>query len=154
MNNNGRNSNNEEAEEIEIINVSREGMSYGELKRIHNLSMVSLSNMSKILPSTSTSTSSTSTTLYSSTNVRISKTNNNWLVPYYPFKESCRACNYFGHSFKICPNLKQEFQGANACLNCWRLGHVSNECREETKGPPYNDNFRSPEEIIIDLIYK
>uniref|UniRef100_U9T9E2 Uncharacterized protein n=1 Tax=Rhizophagus irregularis (strain DAOM 181602 / DAOM 197198 / MUCL 43194) TaxID=747089 RepID=U9T9E2_RHIID len=78
-------------EEIEIINVGKEGMSYGELKRLHSMSMLTLSNMSKVissLPSTSTSTSSSPTnpiTLYSSKNVKISKTNNNWLIPYYPY---------------------------------------------------------------------
>jgi hypothetical protein len=58
MSNNGNNENT--TEEIEIINVSKEGMSYGELKRLHNISMLTLNNMSKVissLPSTSTSTS-------------------------------------------------------------------------------------------------
>ena len=156
--NHGNNENT--TEEIEIINVNKEGMSYGELKRLHSMSMLTLSNMSKVilsLPSTSTSTSSSPTnpiTLYFSKNVKISKTNNNWLIPYYPFKEGCRVCHYYGHSLKNCPNLKPEFRGVDCCIHCWEPGHLSGNCSRDSKVPPYNEDFLSPEEIINNLFYK
>src|SRR5205809_181233 len=126
MSNNGNNE--KTTEEIEIIKVRKKGMSYGELKKLHKISKFTLKKISKVissLPSTSTSTSAstptpTSTTpniLYSSKNVKISKTNNNWLIPYLPFKESCRVCRYFGHSLKNCPNLLPEFRGLDSCLH-------------------------------------
>lgn len=43
---------NENNEELELVNVGRIGISYSELKELHNLSMVTLSNMSKVLPQT------------------------------------------------------------------------------------------------------
>ena len=78
MNNIGNNEDNgNNAEEIEIINIGREGMSYGELKRLYNISMVALNNMSKIIPSlptsTPTPTPTTLITLFSSKDVKISK---------------------------------------------------------------------------------
>lgn len=155
MNNNGNNEDNgNNAEEIEIINIGREGMSYGELKRLHNISMVALNNMSKIIPSLPTSTPTTPITLFSSKDVKISKINNNWLIPYLPFKECCHICRYFGHSLKNCPNIKQEYRGVNYCLNCWESGHSSGDCNGNTKVPPYNENFLSPEEIVNFLFYK
>ena len=186
MSNNNNNNNNNTEEEIEIINISREGMSYAELKRLHTMSMSTSNNISRILllrmstptpltsstsspstsltPSTSSSstplTQSTSTpitpmvTLFSSENVVISKANSNWLTEYHPFKESCRICHYFGHSFKRCPNIRSDFQGVEACLNCWQEGHFGAECTELPRVPPYNNNFKSPEEIINFLLYK
>src|SRR5581483_11650912 len=190
MSNNNNNNNNNMEEEIEIINISKEGMSYAELKRLHTMSMSTSNNISRILllsmstptpltsstssPSTSLtpptsltpSTSSTSLSstpltqstpmviLFSSENVVISKANSNWLTEYYPFKESCRICHYFGHSFKCCPNIRSDFRGVEACLNCWQEGHFGAECTELTRVPPYNNNFKSPEEIINFLLYK
>ena len=95
-------------DEIEIINVGRDGMSFNELKTLHNMSMMTLNNMSKALPPSSSSSSTTPTTrltLYSSRNVKISKANNNWLIPYHPFKEGCRVCRYFEHFLRNCPNI-------------------------------------------------
>ena len=129
-NNNNNNNNNNEAEEVEIVNIGREGISYSELKMLHSLSMRTLNNLSKILMTTTTSSSSSSSsssslsstttpTFFSSKNVKISMANKNFLIPFNSFKESCRACNYYGHSFKNCPNIRQEFRGGDFCLNCW-----------------------------------
>jgi len=144
QNNNEKNNDNEE---IEIINIRREGISYSELKELHNLSMLTLANMSKVLPKTPTPTTPPQT-IYSSKDIKISKTNNNYLIPYHPFKKPCYICKYFGHEMRNCPNIKKEFRGENYCLNCWEAGHLGGNCSEETKVPPYNEHFLSPEEII------
>ena len=119
-NNNNNNNNNNEAEEVEIVNIGREGISYSELKMLHGLSMRTLNDLSKILMTMTTSSSSSSSsssslssttmpTFFSSKNVKISMANKNFLIPFNSFKESCRACNYYGHSFKNCLNIRQEF---------------------------------------------
>jgi hypothetical protein len=146
-------------EEIEIINVGRDGISYNELKSLHNMSMVTLNNMSRVLPSPSSSSSSSSSTttrltLYSSRDVKISKANNNWLLPYYPFKEGCRVCRYFGHALRNCPNIQSQYRGADYCISCWQTGHISGSCSGDPTSPPYNENFISPEEIINNLFYR
>ena len=121
------------------------------------MSMTTLNNMSKIIsssPSTSSSSSITPVTLYSSRNVKISKMNNNWLLSYHPYKESCRICKYFRHSLKYCPNIRSEFRGGNYYINCWETGHNSSDCNREVKITPFNEGFQSLEEIINCLIYK
>ena len=152
------NVNDDSNEEIEIINVSREGISFKELKKLHGLSMATLSNISKVLPTTLTPTSTptptkTPQTIYSSKNVKISKTNNNYPIPFHPFNSPCLVCKYFGHGIKNCPNIIAEFRAGNYCLNCWNTGHLGGECTKETKVPPYNEQFLSPEEIINRLFY-
>ena len=137
MTNIGNNENNNENNE--------DRMSYRELKELHDMSMTTLNNMSKIIPSllSSTTTSSsliTSKNLYSSINVKISKMNNNWLIPYHPYKESCRLCKYFGHSLKNCPNIRSEFRG-DYCIHCWETGHNSGNCNKEAKVVPFNEEF-------------
>ena len=165
-NNNSDNINFSEAEEVEIVNIGREGISYGELKMLHSLSMQTLNNLSRILTTTtsssstsssSTSSSSSSTTtptFFSSKDVKISMANRNFLIPFNSFKESCRACNYYGHSFKNCPNIRQEFRGGDFCLNCWGRGHLSNNCEEDSRMVPYNEDFLTPGEVINYLMYK
>lgn len=153
MHNNEKNDDQND-EEIEIINVGREGISYKELKELHNFSMLTLANMSKVLPKTPTPTPTIPQTIYSSKDVKISKTNNNYLIPYHPFKDPCFICKYFGHGMRNCPNIKKEFRGDNYCLNCWKAGHLAGDCSGETKVPPYNEHFLSPEEIINRLFYK
>ena len=160
------NSNFSEAEEVEIVNIGREGISYRELKTLHSLSTQTSNNLSRILMTMTTTSSSTSSsssssssstitpTLFSSKNVKISMINRNFLIPFGSFKESCRACNYFGHSFKNCPNIRPEFRGDDFCLNCWDRGHLSINCEGESRAVPYNDDFLSPGEIINYLMYK
>lgn len=146
------NNDDENNDEIEVI-IKREGISYNELKELHNLSMTTLTNMSRVLPTSTTSTQSPKT-LYSSKDVKISKANNNFLIPYHPFKEPCYICKYFGHGMRTCPNIKKEFRSGSYCLNCWDSGHSSGECSSaNNKVPPYNENFLSPEEIINRLFY-
>ena len=171
-NNNSNDINFSEAEEVEIVNIEREGISYRELKMLHSLSTQTSNNLSRILmtmtttssltsssssSSSSLSSSSSSTmtpTLFSSKNVKISMTNRNCLIPFGSFKESCRACNYFGYSFKNCSNIRPEFRGDDFCLNCWDQGHLSKYCEEESRAVPYNEDFLAPGEIINYLMYK
>src|SRR5215204_6595050 len=146
--NNGNNINFSEAEEVEIVNIGREEISYNELKMLHSLSMQTSNNLSRILATTTTPT------LFSSKDVKISMANRNFLIPFKSFKESCRACNYFGHSFKNCPNIRPEFRGDNFCLNCWDRGHQSINCEKDSRVVPYNEDFLAPEEVINYLMYK
>lgn len=134
---------NENNEELELVNVGRIGISYSELKELHNLSMVTLSNMSKVLPQTIPRTPQT---MYSSKDVEISRSNNNFLVAYHPYKEPCHICRYFGHGMKNCPNVKPEFRGC--CVICWESGHSSGDCRGETKAVPFNEHYTLPEDIV------
>src|SRR5215213_2407183 len=165
--NNGNNINFSEAEEVEIVNIGREGISYNELKMLHSLSMQTSNNLSRILATTTTTTttsssisssssssSTTTPTLFSSKDVKISMANRNFLIPFKFFKESCRVCNYFGHSFKNCPNIRPEFRGDNFCLNCWDREHQSINCEKDSRVVPYNENFLAPEEVINYLMYK
>lgn len=126
-------------------------ISYCELKEFHNLSMTTLNSVSKIISSSSFPPPKL---LYSSKDIKISKTNNNWLLPYNQYKESCKVCAYFGYTLKSCPNLKSQYRWSNYCINCWGVGHQSKECREDSKVIPFNEDFESPEEILNLLIYK
>ncbi|GBB89523.1 hypothetical protein RclHR1_16210002 [Rhizophagus clarus] len=146
-----------DVEDFELINCNRAGISYGELKQLHNVSMLALSNVTKIIPYLSLSTSSSSVSpriLYSSKDVLISVTNNNWIIPYNQYKEACKICKYFGHSVKNCPNLKSQYRWGNYCLRCWKPRHNISECKNEPEVVPFNEEFRSPEEIVNFLIYK
>ena len=158
MHDNNDDNNNDNNEEIEIINIRREEISYSELKKLYNLSMLTLTNMSKVLLTTliptSTPIPTTLQTIYSSKDVKISKMNNNYLIPYHPFKDPCFVCKYFGHGIRTCPNIKKEFRSGNYCINCWETGHLAVDCSGETKVSPYNKHFLSPEEIINHLFYK
>ena len=144
-------------EDFELINCNRAGISYGELKQLHNVSMLALSNVTKIIPYLSLSISSLSVSpriLYSSKDVLISVTNNNWIIPYNQYKEACKICKYFGHSVKNCPNLKSQYRWGNYCLRCWKPRHNISKCKNEPEVMPFNEEFRSPEEIVNFLIYK
>lgn len=121
--------------------------------------MQTLNNLSKILTTTTSSSSASSTstttpTFFSSKDVKISIANKNFLIPFNCFKESCKVCNYYGHSFKNCPNIKEEFRGGNFCLNCWSQGHLSANCEEDSRVVPYNEGYLTPEEVLNYLMYK
>src|SRR5581483_8254382 len=178
-NNNSNNNNNDninftEEEEVEIVNIGREGISYSELKILHRLSMQILNNLSKILTTMTSSslassssassssassssaslTSTTTPTFFLSKDVKISIANKNFLIPFNCFKESCRVCNYYGHSFKNCSNIKEEFRGGDFCLNCWGRGHLSANCEEDSRVVPYNKGYLTLEEVLNYLMYK
>jgi len=125
--------------------------------------MQTLNNLSKILTTTTSSssasssassTSTTTPTFFSSKDVKISIANKNFLIPFNCFKESCKVCNYYGHSFKNCPNIKEEFRGGDFCLNCWGRGYLSANCEEDSRVVPYNEGYLTPEEVLNYLMYK
>ena len=173
-NNNNDNTNFTEEEEVEIVNIEREGISYSELKMLHHLFMQILNNLCKILTTTTSSSSASSSsassssvsfssasstsittpTFFSSKDIKISIANKNFLIPFNCFKESCKVCNYYGHSFKNCPNIKEEFRGGDFCLNCWGQGHLSANCEEDSRVVPYNEGYLTPEEVLNYLMYK
>src|SRR6266498_3293220 len=33
----------------------------------------------------------------------------NWIAPVGAYKDHCYLCNYFGHGFNICPNIRPKF---------------------------------------------
>jgi hypothetical protein len=147
------------SEEEVVIIEDFEAVTYDNLKDLHNKSInivndqaSALNNLSHVLLHQSKTPSPTPLTLYSSKNIKISKSIGNWLVPYARFKEGCHCCGYFGHSFKVCPNIVPQFRGA--CLKCWEFGHDSSTCIREKKNPPYNDEFTSSEEVVELLISK
>src|SRR5687768_11979372 len=116
-------------EEVTIID-DIEIVTYDNLKNLHNKSIKiandqasAINNLTHIMLQQSKTPSPTPPTLNSSRNVKIAKSSGNWLVPYSHFRESCHCCGYFGHSFKVCPNIIPQFRGA--CLKCWQFGHES-----------------------------
>src|SRR6266540_1917782 len=55
-------------------------------------------------------------TFYTSNGVVLSA-KTNWIALIGAYKDHCYLCNYFGHGFNICPNIKPEFLGR--CCRCW-----------------------------------
>jgi hypothetical protein len=144
------------SEPLEIIEVK--GISYDKLQSLHKKSTdissdqaVAIKNLSTVLLQQQQSLLRPSQPLSSSKDVIISKETFNWLLPFYPFKESCHACSYYGHSFKSCPNIISDYRGA--CLKCWVKGHDSTECLNQKETPPFNEDYKLPEEIIQLLIH-
>src|SRR6266545_383941 len=75
------------------------------------------------------SLSSTSRNTFYTSNGIILSAKTNWIVPVGAYKDHCYLCNYFGHGFNICPNIRPEFLGR--CCRCWSGNHESKECRCE-----------------------
>src|SRR6266498_5816886 len=42
----------------------------------------------------------------------------NWIAPVGAYKNHCYLCNYFGHGFNICPNIRPEFLGRCCRYRC------------------------------------
>ncbi|GET62160.1 hypothetical protein GLOIN_2v1883110 [Rhizophagus irregularis DAOM 181602=DAOM 197198] len=146
MTNNKSNNNDRDSDvkNFELINVNRAGISYGELKQLHNISMLALSNVNlgdfKLK------------TILSLTLI----CDNNYTLP--------PAVNTFFIVitkniifFKRCVNIYDEqqlFRWGNYCICCWKAEHNSGECKNELEVMLFNEEFRSPEEIVNFLIYK
>src|SRR6266540_993688 len=65
-------------------------------------------------------------TFYTSNGIVLSA-KTNWIASVGAYKDYCYLCNYFGHGFNICPNIRPEFLGR--CCRCWSGNHESKECR-------------------------
>src|SRR6266542_2715385 len=67
------------------------------------------------------SLSSTSRNTFYTSNGVVLSAKTNWIVPVGAYKDYCYLCNYFGHGFNICPNIRLEFLGR--CCRCWSGNH-------------------------------
>src|SRR6266545_3802248 len=67
-------------------------------------------------------------TFYTSNGIVLSA-KTNWIALVGAYKDYCYLCNYFGHGFNICPNIRSEF--LERCCRCWSGNHESKECRCE-----------------------
>ena len=85
-------------------------------------------------------------TLYTARDVLLSKENGNWLVPYKTFTSSCFACQYFGHSYKECPNINKI--SGDVCFNCWNSGHSATKCKYEKESPPFVEDYIKPDKLL------
>src|SRR6266540_2761909 len=75
------------------------------------------------------SLSSTSRNTFYTSNRIVLSAKTNWIAPVGAYKDHCYLCNYFGHGFKICSNIRPEF--LERCCRCWSNNHESKECRGE-----------------------
>src|SRR6266498_1377410 len=73
------------------------------------------------------SLSSTSKNTFYTSNRVVLSAKTNWIVPVGAYKDYCYLCNYFGHRFNICSNIRPEFLGR--CCRCWSDNYESKECR-------------------------
>ena len=80
--------------------------------RLELLKFESLSDSTSSLNSLS---STSRNTFYTSNGVVLSA-KTNWIAPVGAYKDYCYLCNYFGHRFNICPNIRSEFLGR--CCRC------------------------------------
>jgi len=67
-------------------------------------------------------------TFYTSNGVVLSA-KTNWIVPVGAYKDYYYLCNYFGHGFNICSNIRPEF--LERCCKCWSGNHESKKCKYE-----------------------
>src|SRR6266536_3593469 len=75
------------------------------------------------------SLSSTSRNIFYTSNGVVLSAKTNWIAPVGAYKDYCYLCNYFGHGFNICPNIRPEF--LERCCRCWSDNHESKKCRGE-----------------------
>ena len=73
-------------------------------------------------------------------------TEKNWLFPTDNYTKACRACQYYGHVQKNCPNIPSSYR--DCCNNCWTLGHEYNNCRFIRKQTPYVEGYIRPEDLV------
>src|SRR6266498_4097155 len=90
--------------------------------------LVKFESLSDSISSLNSLSSTSRNTFYTSNGiVLLAKTN--WIAPVGAYKNYCYLCNYFGHEFNICPNIRPEF--LERCCRCWSDNHESKECRGE-----------------------
>ena len=113
----------------------------------HTSSTPSHSSLSSSLTSLNSSSSLTTSknTFYTSDGVQLSA-KTNWIAPVGAYKDSCYLCNYFGHGFNFCPNIRSEFLGK--CCKCWISNHESKECKCKQQSTPFKENFLKPSELL------
>ena len=75
------------------------------------------------------SLSSTSRNIFYTSNGVVLSAKTNWIALIGAYKDHYYLCNYFGHGFNICPNIRPEF--LERCCRCWSGNHESKEYRYE-----------------------
>src|SRR6266496_4600491 len=103
--------------------------SHSELIKFESLSD-STSSLNSLL-------STSRNTFYTSNGVVLSA-KTNWIASVGAYKNHCYLCNYFGHGFNICPNIRPEFLGK--CYRCWSGNYESKECRGELQPILFKEN--------------
>jgi len=86
--------------------------------------------------------------LFTARNTPLSK-RSNWFHPFTKYPHPCHLCQYYGHSFKVCPNIQEAFLGA--CRQCWSLEHNTKVCKSPKRIPPFKDGYRNPTQLIESL---
>ena len=92
------------------------------------------------------SLSSTSRNTFYTSNGVVLLAKTNWIVPVGAYKDHCYLCNYFGHGFNICSNIRPEF--LERYYRCWFSNHESKECRGELWPIPFKENFLKLSELL------
>src|SRR6266545_1705520 len=90
--------------------------------------LIKFESLSDLTSSLNSLSSTLRNTFYTSNGVVLSA-KTNWIAPVGAYKDYCYLCNYFGHGFNICPNIRPEF--LERCCRCWSGNHESKECRGE-----------------------
>src|SRR6266542_4105551 len=92
------------------------------------------------------SLSSTSRNIFYTSNGIVLSAKTNWIASVGAYKDHCYLCNYFGHGFNICPNIRPEFLGR--CCRCWSDNYESKEYRGELRPIPFKENFLKLSELL------
>src|SRR6266542_726241 len=75
-----------------------------------HLELIKFESLSDSTSSLNSSSSTLKNTFYTSNGiVLLAKTN--WITLVGAYKNHCYLCNYFGHGFNICSNIRSEFLG-------------------------------------------
>src|SRR6266540_6325031 len=75
------------------------------------------------------SLSSTLRNTFYTLNVIVLSAKINWIAPVRTYKDYCYLCNYFGHEFNICSNIRSEF--LERYYRCWSGNYELKECKGE-----------------------
>src|SRR6266498_3943219 len=109
------------------------------------LELIKFESLSDSTSSLNFLSSTSRNTFYTSNRVVLSA-KTNWIVPVGAYKDYYYLCNYFGHGFNICPNIRSEFLGR--CCRCWSDNHESKECKCEFRPIPFKENFLKLSELL------
>lgn len=112
-------------------------------KRYLSIIEKTISTIDRISSSSSFSPSSlpSSSSSTSSVGVLLSENNSPW--PTSIHGDPCYICKYYGHGFKNCPNIIEDYK--DSCLRCYGHGHSASECQlKEQRTLPFKEGFKKP----------